>query len=586
MNDVSSTSKRLLATSRPRQPYPGLRPFEMEEWSIFFGRERMIDDVVELLARQRLVVVHGSSGSGKSSLIRAGVLPRLARQHLRHGVPWRTCAMRPSGGPLWNLAAALADMEGKSGDIARVDEIRRAFDRPAARLDHIVRDVLGVEGQRTCILVDQFEELFRYARETSRDESQLFIELLGGLLADDGEGGVHAVVTMRSEFLGECARYDGLAEAINRTQYLLPRMDRTGLLRAIRRPAEVYGGAVEADLAERLIAEAGGGQDALPLIQHALMLLWRQASAAAKGPPRLDLALYRRHEGGIAALLSDHADQVLAEAAPDAARQKVAERLFRALTDLNVEGQGIRRPQRFDRLVAVTGTDRETLLGLIDVFRAEGVSFLTPYPPKEITDSDVIDISHEALIRCWSRVADPNDGWLQREFQDGLIWRSLLVHAEGFERNRKDVLSPALTEERGRWMEGRPPAWSERYDGGWQRVADLIRASEAAAARIRRREAWRRRVSWAPLVVLAAVGVWMAGESWHRQVAGVCSGTKSGNRRSPRRWRARRRTPCGNGTRRMPGDGGRARDRSHSKWALPIQIGRGKRRKAPASGTL
>ena len=80
-----------IAAERPSQPYPGLRPFEASEWSIFFGRERMIDEVIERLARDRLVVIHGASGSGKSSLVRAGVMPKLARQHLRHGAPWVTC---------------------------------------------------------------------------------------------------------------------------------------------------------------------------------------------------------------------------------------------------------------------------------------------------------------------------------------------------------------------------------------------------------------------------------------------------------------------------------------------------------------
>jgi formylglycine-generating enzyme required for sulfatase activity len=511
MNGVALVAERLLATARPPQPYPGLRPFEMTEWSIFFGRERMIDDVIDLLARQRLVVVHGSSGSGKSSLIRAGVLPRLARQHLRHGLRWQTAAMRPSGGPLWNLAEALARIEGQESDVARVETIRRAFDRPDARLRATVASEIGLAGQHLCILVDQFEELFRYAHESSRDESQLFIELLAGLTDDDGEPRVHAVVTMRSEFLGECAQYDGLAEAINRTQYLLPRMDREGLLRAIRRPAELYGGTIDADLAERLIADAGGGQDELPLIQHALMLLWTQASGA-DGSPRLRLDLYRKQEGGIATLLSDHADRVMAEAAPDQPRQAMVELLFRALTDINADGQGIRRPQRFDRLVAVTGGDRDSLRGIIEAFRAEGVSFLTPYPPAPIEDGTVIDISHEALIRCWRRIADPKDGWLQREFQDGLIWRSLLAPAESYEKNPKHVLSPTLTEERVRWLGGRPPSWCERYGGGWQRVSELMRASEAAAARARRRETWRRRASWAPLLLLVGFGLWMAAE--------------------------------------------------------------------------
>src|SRR4051794_20094123 len=84
-------------TTRPARPYPGLRPFEAHEWSIFFGRERMIDEVIARLATHRLIVIHGASGSGKSSLVRAGVMPKLARQYLRHGAPWMTCAFRPSG---------------------------------------------------------------------------------------------------------------------------------------------------------------------------------------------------------------------------------------------------------------------------------------------------------------------------------------------------------------------------------------------------------------------------------------------------------------------------------------------------------
>ena len=297
-------------------------------------------------------------------------------------------------------------------------------------------------------------------------------------------------------------------------------MDREGLLRAIRRPAELYGGTIDADLAERLIADAGGGQDELPLIQHALMLLWNQVSGKAGSQRRLGLDLYRRQEGGVAALLSDHANRVMAAAAPDPPQQTVVELLFRALTDINAEGQGTRRPQRFDRLVAVTGGDREMLRGIINAFRAEGVSFLTPYPPVPIEDATIIDISHEALIRCWRRIADPEHGWLQREFQDGLIWRSLLAPAERFEKNPKDVLSPALTEDRRVWLEGRPPAWCERYGGGWQPVTELMEASEAAAAKARRHDAWRRRVFWAPLLLLGGVGLWMAADrgldEWHR----------------------------------------------------------------------
>ena len=114
--------KSLVSTEKPKQPYPGLRPFEPEEWAIFFGRESMIDDVIERLADNRVVLIHGASGSGKSSLVRAGVFPKLARQHLRRGVKWLTCAMRPSGGPLWNLAREFARFEGRQDDLGRIGE--------------------------------------------------------------------------------------------------------------------------------------------------------------------------------------------------------------------------------------------------------------------------------------------------------------------------------------------------------------------------------------------------------------------------------------------------------------------------------
>jgi formylglycine-generating enzyme required for sulfatase activity len=479
----------------PAEPYPGLRPFETSEWSIFFGRERMIDEIVELLGRQRLVVVHGSSGSGKSSVIRAGVLPRLERQHIRHGIPWHTCAIRPSGGPLWNLASALTALESRSNDIERIDAIRRAFDRKDANLTEVVAEHAAPKGEHVCILIDQFEEIFRYARQHSRDEVDLLGELLQSVLAADDESArLHIVITMRSEFLGDCARFAGLAEAINRAQYLLPRMDRDALRRAIRRPAELYGGHVSERLADRLIADVDGDRDELPLIQHGLMRLWRNSAMTGKAA-RLDLEHYEA-ERGLVGLLSDHADTVLRSVAPDSAPERAvaAERLFRSLIDINANGQAIRRPQRFRDLVAVTATQPETLRSILDAFRAKGVSFVTPYAPAPIDDDTVIDISHEALMRCWSRIGNEKTGWLPREFQDGLTWRALLVRAgEG------GVLTPAAIEERTRWLKTVTPAWTRRYGGGWESVEQLIRDSRRACARARAR--W-----WVGLIVLA-IGV-------------------------------------------------------------------------------
>jgi formylglycine-generating enzyme required for sulfatase activity len=520
MSTESSASAESPDAARPKYPYPGLRPFEAEEWSIFFGRERMVDDVIDRLAANRLVLIHGASGAGKSSLVRAGVLPKLARQHRRAGAPWQTCTMRPSGGPLWNLAKELAGLEGTSENLERIGQIVAQFSRRGATLSTVIASLENFGGQRLCLLVDQFEELFRFEKETSREEAELFVDLLvrsdAEVAARGSEDGapsgqaspVHVIVTMRSEYLGECARFSGLAETINRTQYLVPRMERDALLRAIRRPAQFYGGGVTLDLAERLIADAAGREDELPLIAHGLMLMWHDALANLKpgGEIVLDAAPLEAARG-LSRMLSAHADAAFEAAAPDPERRAAAERLFRALIDVNVEGKAIRRPQAFRRLVAITAIGADSLRGMIEVLRRDGVSFLTPYPPQPITDTTPIDIGHEALIRCWDRLSDPQNGWLKREFDDGLVWRSLLIEAKGFEHDRRRVLSPATTEERSGWWRERKvnATWADRYGGNFALVDELLASSRKAAADAKRRSFLTQSAIYALLIGMIAV---------------------------------------------------------------------------------
>jgi hypothetical protein len=458
--------------------------------------------------------------------------------------------MLPREAPLRNLAEALAKLDAHAPDRARIRQIRRTLNlgRDAgAALAELLRHG---DDDHVCILVDQFEELFSFARKHGRDEAQLFVDILVGL-QEKPPAGLYAILTMRSEFLGVCARFHGLAEAVNATQYLLPQMDRPALVRAIREPATLYEGEISRELAERLIADAGGRQDQLPLIQHGLMRLWRREGGplpvrdfglAEDGAPfrhdnmLADAHVPFRHEAesdepfarpvyhqvddapsaafsydrgpvrrlgledypalGLAELLSAHADEVMAEAAPDAKRQKIVEHLFRALTDINADGQAVRRPQTYAELLAVTGSKGPTLKAIIDHLRADGVSFLTPYGDRPIVRDTLIDISHEALVRCWQKIADIKDGWLQREFDDGLTWKSLRMQAR-----KHETLSPAATDDRDAWLHTLPSEdWCKRYQGDWSLVQDLMKASRKArdeqvtleVSEARRREAEER----------------------------------------------------------------------------------------------
>jgi hypothetical protein len=226
------------------------------------------------------------------------------------------------------------------------------------------------------------------------------------------------------------------------------------------------------------IKSVRGREDGLELLQHGLMLMWDDAVERARpGKPKtLDLAVVEE-AGGLDALLSNHADKVMASVASDGRRERVVEAMFRALTDVNAEGSAIRRPVAFQELCAIVGAAPKELERVIDAFRAPGVSFLTPYSPLPIAEKTPIDISHGALIRCWRALGPSESGWLKSEFRDGLAWRTLLFQAEYFVSEKWGYLSEPATELRVDWLRERSEAWSRRYGGGWSKVRALIDAS-------------------------------------------------------------------------------------------------------------
>lgn len=514
-------------------PYPGLRPFLPRERDIFFGREQMIDQVLVRLNERHMVVVHGASGCGKSSLIAAGVLPQLARRRARRGLVLKTGTFRPGITPMQSLVGLLGELCASEAGPASLEDVYRAISGGAAARAGVARLAAAAGVDQICIVVDQFEELFRFAEDEGFEEAQRFAELLVRLCGCDGdEAGwweaedegeeekpardadgaeISFILTMRSEFLGNCARYPGLAEAINRTQYLLPNMARGDLIRAIREPAEVFEGNVDHALAERMADDAAREEDSLPLVQHALMQMWQKAAGGV-----LTIADYERtldacaqsdasrQRGPLSAILAGHADQVLAEVTGgDPAKLSAAEFIFRALTRKDGESRAIRFPQRFWRLARVSGVSRDEALAIVDGFRRDGVSFLTPYAAmaQAIDGDTVVDISHEALIRAWPRMSDKAIdpvsaqpvGWIEREAQDAMLWRWLAVHAAFFRANPRAYLDGATTERLGAWFERiqRRPDWVRPHlvrpegrdevtdEPEWRSVAHLLKESHA-----------------------------------------------------------------------------------------------------------
>ena len=388
-----------MSDSSSRLPYPGLRAFRREEGDLFFGREDCINGMVDRLAATRFLAVLGSSGTGKSSVVKTGLLDGLDLGLMAPaGSAWRVVEFKPGGAPLKNLALGLLQTrtEGTEGAKPVTDAdaaLFRAF---------LLRGPLSVAGwcadghlpadTNLLLLVDQFEELFRYQDYAGREEAEAFAALLLES-ARQAKVPIYVTLTMRSEYLGACALVDGLAEAISTGMVLIPRMMREQCRSAIVGPAALCGFKIADELTNRLLNDLAAfapwddrstrdqldrlarRADQLPLLQYCLNRMWTRArDDAPDAPIVLTLADYERI-GGLGGALNAHADEVLHGLGDDC--RAVAKAVFRALTEGSAASDAVRRPTRFDELVAICG-DEERVRKVVDVFRAPGCNFLAP----------------------------------------------------------------------------------------------------------------------------------------------------------------------------------------------------------------
>jgi hypothetical protein len=506
-------------------PYPGLRPFRYEESDIFFGRERQVDHILARLGRNRFLAITGPSGCGKSSLVAAAIIPALQAGFMADvGSRWRTCAFRPGARPLQQLAEGLAP-----GDILGADRtsagnrkyIEVALRRGPLSLIELVRGAEALKGTTLLILVDQFEEIFRYHERISVDEADAFVALLLASVAQ-AEIPIYVILTMRSDYLGQCAKFHGLAEAVSNSQYLTPRLTREELELAIAGPARVFGGQVAPRLLNRLLNDFGTAQDQLPLLQHALARLWDRCSRSAEAPV-LAVSDYEAI-GGLADALSRHGDEILSELTPE--QQRIAEVMFRRLSGTDDERQDVRCPARVDEVAEVAGVDPAEVIAVAEAFCGSNRSFLA-VPAGPLHEDTMLDISHESLIRQWRKMA----GWVAEESESAEMYRRTNDWALRWERGEAELWRGHDIASAVAWRERENPnaEWAERYGGPeqFQRVVKFLAesekarnaadAAEEASRQLRYRRA--RRVAWGLGSALASVSVailvYLVAYSWN-----------------------------------------------------------------------
>ena len=463
-------------------PFPGLRPFRTDEEYLFFGRDAQCEDLLRLLRKRRFIGVLGSSGTGKSSLVRAGLLPALYRGGLdKAGSHWSVALCRPGGNPVRNLAQALIDSElwdhlSDDHPLPERIEIETILQRSGMGLGEVAKMAQMPDGENLLVVIDQFEELFRFHQQSSsmedRERAEAFVNLLLEA-ARDSRYTIHVVLTMRSGFFGDCASFSGLSEVINRGAYLIPRLDRDQLKQAIEGPISVGGASIAPRLTQRLLNDVGGSPDELPVLQHALMRSWDEWKADQSEGNPIDFYHYDKI-GRMKEALARHADEVYHQF--DETDQRVARRLFKALTQKTSDNRGIRRPMSLERLVGIISSPEDAVIRVIDAFRTPGVSFLMPSPHHRMRHDTIVDISHESLMRVWKRL----ESWVDEEVQSARIYQRLSETATLWEQKQADLYhDPDLHIARAWNEESNPNAlWAEQYGGGFKRAIHFLSESQ------------------------------------------------------------------------------------------------------------
>ncbi|NMO16946.1 TIR domain-containing protein [Pyxidicoccus fallax] len=401
-------------------PYRGLLPFGKRHARFFFGREAEIETVLARLKHSPFVAVVGASGVGKSSLVLAGVLPRLEASGMgADDAPLRARLMTPGSRPLRALADQLATL-GPPGDrLATAEALHPRLVSEGNAFRTALSTLTADQPGPFLLVVDQLEELFTHSQDGSLSPSATsFLANLRDAV-EHGRGAIRVIVTLRADFFERCLRIPTLRALLQDHEVLLGSMDPEALRDAIIRPAQAVGAFLEKGLVSAILKDVSHEPGSLPLLEHALYELWRARSGAW-----LTLSAYEA-SGGVAGALQWRA-QACYEAL-SATEQELAKRLFLRLTTLGEGTPDTRRRILYSEL-RFPGVDAAQVEHVLQALSGPEARLL-------VVREDSVEVAHEVLIQTWSTLR----GWLDENRRVLGIHRRLTEATNEWAEHQRDA---------------------------------------------------------------------------------------------------------------------------------------------------
>jgi len=468
-------------------PFPGLRPFGFEESHLFFGREGQSDEILLKLAQNKFAAVIGASGSGKSSLMYCGLIPILYGGFMTEaGSDWIVISSRPGNSPLGNLSEAIVKLNESYEELSEDERFMETTltnvilkSSSMGLVDALKPYSLSKSSPTNfLILIDQFEELFRFLKsETDEESANLSAAFVNLLLksVSQTELPIYVALTMRSDFIGDCAQFPDLTQVINESHYLIPQMTRDQQRMAIEGPVAVGGGKITRRLSQQLLNDVGNNPDQLPILQHALMRTWDYWMQNREDGESLDLRHYVAI-GKLEEALSQHANETFAEL--DKREREVCEVIFKSLTEKGRDNFGIRRAANIMELAQIANVTEDEVINVVEKFRRPGRSLLMPPANVPLRSSTIIEISHESLMRIWDRLKN----WVDEEFESAQMYRRLSDAAAMYQVGRTGLWRPPDLQLALNWQKKQIPtrAWAQRYNPVFERAMLFLDTSKTA----------------------------------------------------------------------------------------------------------
>ncbi len=461
-------------------PFPGLRPFNINESHLFFGRDGQSDEILQKLSENRFVAVIGASGSGKSSLIYCGVIPILYGGFITDaGSKWEIIKTKPGNSPINNLSDSIADSFRINSDVESSDQsniISSFLNSSSLGLVEAIKQFKREKDENIFLIIDQFEELFRYKRDTNNlnsiNESIAFVNLLIEAVKQTSVP-IYVVITMRSDFIGECSQFQDFTKLINQSNYLVPQMARDDLRKAVSGPIAVGGARITPFLEQQLLNDIGDNPDQLPILQHALMRTWDYWENNHNNNSPINIEDYNSI-GRMGKALSMHANEAFDELTQK--QKQICQSLFKTLTEKGYDNRGVRRPSSVKEIAAIANASIDDTIKVINIFRERGRSFIYPSIEFPINENSIIDISHESLMRIWDKLVV----WVKEENESIQMYIRLSEAAAKYQEGKTGLSRPPDLQLALNWKEKQNPtlAWAQRYNPAFERTMVYLKTSK------------------------------------------------------------------------------------------------------------